>query len=55
MSIDDIPTDFSVAAIIRDGIVKIPGSMSEIKPNDELLIFAKPEDAKNAESLFVSK
>jgi len=29
--------------------------MTEIKPDDELLIFTKPEDARNAESLFVSK
>ena len=55
MVIDDIPSEFSVAAIIRGGVVKIPGSMTEIKPDDELLIFTKPEDAKNAESLFVSK
>ena len=55
MSIDDIPPHFSVAAIIRDNQVKIPSALTEIKPLDELLIFAKPEDAQDAESLFVSK
>jgi len=55
MSIDEIPSNFSIAAIIRDGIVIIPNIMTEIKSNDELLIFTKPEHAKDAESLFISK
>ena len=55
MSIDEIPSNFSVAAIIRDDKVKIPSTMTEIKAGDELLIFAKPEHTKDAESLFISK
>ena len=55
MSINEISSNFSVAAIIRDGDVKIPNTMTEIKAMDELLIFAKPEHAKDAESLFISK
>ena len=55
MQIEEIPSSFTVAAIIRNGQVKIPNTMSEIKANDELLIFAKPEDAQEAENLFVSR
>ena len=33
----------------------LPNIMTEIKAGDELLIFAKPEHAKDAESLFISK
>ena len=55
MQIEEIPSNFTVAAIIRDGQVKIPNTMSEIKSNDELLIFAKPEDAQEAENLFVAR
>ena len=55
ISINEIPPHFSVAAIIRDNQVKIPSTLTEIKPGDELLIFVKPEDAQDAEGLFVSK
>jgi len=55
MSIDEIPSNFSIAAIVRDGIVIIPNIRTEINSNDELLIFAKPEHAKDAESLFICK
>ena len=55
MQIEDIPSNFTVAAIIRNGQVKIPNTMTEIKFNDELLIFAKPEDALEAENLFVAR
>ena len=55
MTIDTIPSDYSVAAIIRNDKIIIPNFMTEIKSGDELLIFAKPEDAKDAESLFISK
>ena len=55
MQIEDIPSNFTVAAIIRNGQVKIPNTMTEIKFNDELLIFAKPEDAQEAENLFVAR
>ena len=55
MSIDEIPSNFSVAAIIRESEIKIPNIMTEIKVGDELLIFAKPEHTKDAESLFISK
>ena len=53
MSIDSISEDFSIAAIIRSDKVIIPNMMTEIKSEDELLIFAKPENAKDAESLFI--
>ena len=40
---------------LEDNQVKIPSTLTEIKPGDELLIFVKPEDAQDAEGLFVSK
>jgi len=53
MSIDSLPEEFSIAAIIRSDKVIIPNMMTEIKSEDELLIFAKPDNAKDAESLFI--
>ena len=55
MSIDIIPEKYLVSAIIRNDKIIIPNYVTEIKPEDELLIFAKPEDAQSAENLFVNK
>ena len=55
MSIDDIPKEYLVASITRDDKIIIPNSRTEIKSEDHLLIFTKPEHAHDAESLFVIK
>lgn len=55
MTIDSIPEDYSIAAIIREEKIIIPNKRTEIKSNDELLMFTKPEHAQKAESLFVNK
>jgi len=55
MKMEDIPSEFSISAIIRKDKIIIPNYMSEIKAEDELLIFVRPEDAQTAESLFVKR
>ena len=55
MTIDSIPENYSVAAIIRKEKIIIPTKRTEIKSGDELLIFTKPEHAQKAESLFVNR
>jgi len=55
MTIDSIPESYSIAAIIREEKIIIPNKRTEIKSNDELLMFTKPEHAQKAESLFVNK
>ena len=55
MKIEDIPVEYSVSAIIRKDKIIIPNYMTEIKAEDELLIFTKPEDAQSAENLFVNR
>ena len=55
MTIDSIPEDYAISAIIRNEKIIIPHKRSEIKAGDELLMFTKPEHAQKAESLFVNK
>tara|TARA_B100000959_G_C14801749_1_gene550044 strand:- start:417 stop:938 length:522 start_codon:yes stop_codon:yes gene_type:complete len=55
MKMGDIPSKFSVSAIIRNSNIIIPNYMTNIKAEDELLIFTKPEDAQSAENLFVDR
>ena len=55
MTIDSIPKNYLIAAIIRKDQILIPTKRSEIKSGDELLIFTKPEHAQKAESLFLNK
>ena len=51
-SIADIPNTISLSAIIRNSEVMIPNQKSEILINDQLLVFAKPNEIKEIESLF---
>ena len=51
-SMSDIPDTISLCAIIRDNKVIIPTHNSEILANDDLLIFAKPNEIKEIELLF---
>jgi len=41
-----------LSAIIRNSEVMIPNQKSEILINDQLLVFAKPNEIKEIESLF---
>ncbi len=47
-----IPDSISLCAIIRDNNVIIPNHKANILANDQLLIFAKPNEIKEIESLF---
>jgi trk system potassium uptake protein TrkA len=51
-TISDIPDTISLSAIIRNNEVMIPNYKTQILPNDQLLIFAKPNEIKEIESLF---
>ena len=51
-SISDIPETISLCAIIRENKVIIPNHKAEILSNDQLLIFAKPNEIKEIELLF---
>ena len=53
-SISDIPESMCLGAIIRNNKVIIPNNSSKvnIEPDDELLIFIKPETISKAENLF---
>ncbi len=54
-SLEKIPENMCLGAIIRDGSVKIPNSHTELKVGDQLLIFTKPDCIDKAEDLFKSK
>ena len=51
-SINDLPNTIIVGAIIRNNNIIIPNDKSEIKVNDKLLIFLKPEQIAKVESIF---
>ena len=51
-NLSDIPDSISLCAIIRSNEVIIPNHKTQILENDELLIFAKPNEIKEIESLF---
>ena len=52
-SLSDIPESICLGAIIRNNKVIIPNNIKvNIEPNDELLIFLKPETISKAENLF---
>ena len=51
--IKDIPESICLGAIIRNNKVIIPSNPKiNIEPNDNLLIFLKPESITKAENLF---
>jgi len=51
-SLDKIPEDIVLGAIIRDEKVIVPNSKTNIHPEDELILFTKPENLSTAERLF---
>ena len=51
-TLSNIPDTISLCAIIRSNEVIIPNHKTQILENDELLIFAKPNEVKEIESLF---
>jgi len=51
-SIEDIPENISLGAIIRNGKIHISNNNIEIRPDDELLLFSKAKNIEIAESLF---
>ena len=52
-SLSDIPESICLGAIVRNNKVIIPNNSNvNIEPNDELLIFLKPETISKAENLF---
>ncbi|MBC8197111.1 MAG: Trk system potassium transporter TrkA [Candidatus Marinimicrobia bacterium] len=51
-NLDKIPQDIVLGAIIRDDKVIVPNSKTNIHPEDELLLFTKPENLSTAERLF---
>ena len=50
--VTDIPESICLAAIIRDKEIIIPSINTQIEPNEELLLFLKPESILKAENLF---
>ena len=51
-SINDLPNTIIVGAIIRSNNIIIPNNKTEIKVNDNLLIFLKPEQISTVEKIF---
>ena len=52
-SLSDIPESICLGAIVRNNKVLIPNNANiNIEPNDDLLIFLKPETISKAENLF---
>ena len=45
-------SNIALGAIIRNDKVEIPNPHSSIHPDDELLLFTKPENLSSAERLF---
>ena len=50
--ISDIPETVTLASIIRNNEIIIPSIKTQIFPEDELLLFLKPNDIKKVELLF---
>ena len=51
-SLSDIPDTINLCSIIRENKIIIPNHKIQILANDQLLIFAKPNEIKEIESLF---
>ena len=51
-SLSDIPDAISLCSIVRENKIIIPNHKTQILANDQLLIFAKPNEIKEIESLF---
>ncbi len=51
-NISDLPENICLAAIIRQGNIIIPNLNTNIKVNDKLLIFLKPQSISKVENLF---
>ena len=51
-TLEDIPENISLGAIIRNSKIYTPDQHIEIHPDDELLLFSKAENIETAESLF---
>ncbi len=51
-SIDKIPEDIALGAIVRNGKSIIPDLNTHIQPHDELVVFTKEENIIKAENLF---
>ena len=50
--LSNLPNTISLCSIIREHEVIIPNHKTQILANDQLLIFAKPNEIKEIESLF---
>lgn len=50
--LDDLPDSICLGAIIRDSKIIIPNQKTNIKENDQLLIFLKPEYISKVENIF---
>ena len=50
--LDDLPDTICLGAIIRDSKIIIPNQKTNIKENDQLLIFLKPEYISKVENIF---
>ena len=51
-TLDDLPDTICLGAILRDDKIIIPNKKSNIKENDKLLIFLKPEYISKVENIF---
>jgi trk system potassium uptake protein TrkA len=51
-TLDDLPDTICLGAIIRNEKIIIPNKKSNIKENDKLLIFLKPEYISKVENIF---
>ena len=51
-TMDKIPQNIALGAIIRGDKIEIPNPHSHIYPDDELLLFTKPDNLVSAERLF---
>ena len=51
-TINDLPNTIIVCEIIRSNNIIIPNNKTEIKVNDNLLIFLKPEQISTVEKIF---
>lgn len=50
--IEALPQDIALGAVFRNGSIEIPSHHTHIQPDDELLLFTKPENIERAERLF---
>ena len=51
-TVDKIPEDIALGAIIRNGKTIIPDLNTHIQPHDDLIVFTKEESINKAENLF---